>query len=1194
MKKHYKKLKGSIVILLVLTFMVGLVSMQVSAETIADEYIYQAPETIVAENLSSSNNPVFSLDIFNNGPVIFGATPSRPNASLAQGGTVRMWTQLNGVNTQIPYAELSVSAVFSDNSCAMEFIRVNRPWQNQSNVNLIDAVNKSSWERIYLTLSAFEQSVEVVLVSRGDGVIVVPNFLHDSFKNYIDVYVSDGMLPWNASVDALTTSPGPASVEAGFVITTPGWYTIFHRGGANADHAEFYQVKTYFYVGEDLFVDGEITFKNVPIENNRRATPVVNRVGASSNFTCEQRHPHESVGRASNLVLRLEPIGNRFNTDGVMSIAAAEFDAQGNRIPGQRWALGSDVIPWSGPGHFQTPMLRNQIFCDDTGVLIGLVDHTRALYQWTTQEESEEFMAELAASATHAYTFNAGWATNPFLDTDLPIDFFQLYFMVFTSTDLSAVTCWIEAGELLQANGRPTFFATANAHGNEQSGPESLYALMHSLAATPWGAQVVQDVNLVIYPSINRQGHFQHRRHIEGVGEARTAPGRPEQATQDGNRDFNVQHTQELEIVTSVFNAFRPHLAIDHHERGRIGGYSATIDGLGNRWTSITGVNNVGGSDTAADDIQWAPSNSPAGHPLQVTLLAEVNERFFTDTLDAGIRVWYYDNLVAGPTQGNYWMGLTGAISMISEINGQANGNEIRRVFSSYAGMRSIIEWMVEEADRVHDGINQVRQDWIEAGKIYNPTDLFALEHTNDIRHPQAAASAIPEDSNLPGWTAGTGTVPGLGIRTGTVPLTRDHRFHTAPRFRISLDNQYTYAWSQTIRNHDVIRARSFPTAYVVPLEINWNTHGIGNAPVRSYADAIARLRQMLTDNAVEYYILEAGAVMPLQQYYAQNPQISPMTRNFRAGLRAHEIVTFDVPVLFVPMDQWTRPVIAHIMEPDMGKTVSGTANAGHATSWVNMMIHTAINPVFADGSRTLLHNPLTNDFPIFRLTENNPRDFKQATTTVFSLDIFNNGPDGSPSRPNASLANAGTIRMWTQLDGVNAQVPRAIPSETITAVCRDTGECMLHLVLLRPITGDTMGTIDVNKNAGWEFIDLTVTVLGQTLEVTLHNNTFVPQATLTYTLYAEDWRESINIRFFFDGNPVEIPLADMELIVDGVVIENIRNYTLNIAGWQTANHAVFICKLRHNWENLTFTATAHNQTLFFEFTNNMFVPPTY
>ena len=107
------------------------------------------------------------------------------------------------------------------------------------------------------------------------------------------------------------------------------------------------------------------------------------------------------------------------------------------------------------------------------------------------------------------------------------------------------------------------------------------------------------------------------------------------------------------------------------------------------------------------------------------------------------------------------------------------------------------------------------------------------------------------------------------------------------------------------------------------------------------------------------------------------------------------------------------------------------------------------------------------------------------------SLHVFNNGPNGSPSTPNASLATSGTIRIWTQLMGANAQVPRAQVEAGMTATIRESGECALHLILLRPITGDLVGSIDVNKNAPWEFIDFSVTVFGQTIELELHNSRF-------------------------------------------------------------------------------------------------------
>jgi len=115
----------------------------------------------------------------------------------------------------------------------------------------------------------------------------------------------------------------------------------------------------------------------------------------------------------------------------------------------------------------------------------------------------------------------------------------------------------------------------------------------------------------------------------------------------------------------------------------------------------------------------------------------------------------------------------------------------------------------------------------------------------------------------------------------------------------------------------------------------------------------------------------------------------------------------------------------------------------------------------------------------------------------LFSLNIFNNGPDGSPSTPNPSLAAAGTIRMWTRLGGVNAPIPRSAEN-TIVATFADTGECALHLVLLRPIVGDNVTTIDVDRNVPWEFINFSITVFGQTVNVLLHNDTsFVADQTV-------------------------------------------------------------------------------------------------
>ncbi|MCL2286516.1 MAG: stalk domain-containing protein [Firmicutes bacterium] len=124
---------------------------------------------------------------------------------------------------------------------------------------------------------------------------------------------------------------------------------------------------------------------------------------------------------------------------------------------------------------------------------------------------------------------------------------------------------------------------------------------------------------------------------------------------------------------------------------------------------------------------------------------------------------------------------------------------------------------------------------------------------------------------------------------------------------------------------------------------------------------------------------------------------------------------------------------------------------------------------------------------------------FEEPVLPVFSFDIFNNGEDGSPSRPNAGLAEQGLIRMWTQLDGVNAPVYLAA-ADTIEAFDQD-GNCAEAFVRVGRVwqsgTGwlDYFNMIDVDKDGGsWRYINLTITVYGQVIHVLLVNANYTPQ----------------------------------------------------------------------------------------------------
>jgi FlaG/FlaF family flagellin (archaellin) len=121
----------------------------------------------------------FGLDMFNNGP---NGSPSRPNASLANSGTIRIWTQLDGISTPVPYDNLTVTAEFPDGSDAMYFVRVNNMWENPGYVNLIDVrKDGGAWQTIILTVTFNGQEIELIL----DNTLFAPAtaFSLDMFNN---------------------------------------------------------------------------------------------------------------------------------------------------------------------------------------------------------------------------------------------------------------------------------------------------------------------------------------------------------------------------------------------------------------------------------------------------------------------------------------------------------------------------------------------------------------------------------------------------------------------------------------------------------------------------------------------------------------------------------------------------------------------------------------------------------------------------------------------------------------------------------------------------------------------------------------------------------------------------------------------------------------------------------------------------
>jgi len=197
-----------------------------------------------------------------------------------------------------------------------------------------------------------------------------------------------------------------------------------------------------------------------------------------------------------------------------------------------------------------------------------------------------------------------------------------------------------------------------------------------------------------------------------------------------------------------------------------------------------------------------------------------------------------------------------------------------------------------------------------------------------------------------------------------------------------------------------------------------------------------------------------------------------------------------------------------------------------------------------------------------------------------FSLNIFNNGPGGSPSTPNESLAQAGLIRMWTRLDGVTADVEVA----EISALDQN-GNCAMEFVRINR-AGDLVRSIDVIKHAPWQTIDFSITAHGQNVLVQLINSRY-----FSTVVFAEDWRPRIIVWFHqgLPGNTDTFGAAvdNIAVYVDGQPA-NIRDFTGNVAGHQTQVPSIQIRK-DLPWQEMVISVTEFGQTITHTFINNMY-----
>ena len=87
-----------------------------------------------------------------------------PEVRLQENGAGRA-DSFEAANSFEAINEIGITAYLPCGTCAMEFISINELWNNRGSTGFMDVNFDAPWERIYLTVTAYGQSIELVLVN---------------------------------------------------------------------------------------------------------------------------------------------------------------------------------------------------------------------------------------------------------------------------------------------------------------------------------------------------------------------------------------------------------------------------------------------------------------------------------------------------------------------------------------------------------------------------------------------------------------------------------------------------------------------------------------------------------------------------------------------------------------------------------------------------------------------------------------------------------------------------------------------------------------------------------------------------------------------------------------------------------------------------------------------------------------------
>ncbi|MBQ2819452.1 MAG: hypothetical protein IJF14_03605 [Clostridia bacterium] len=445
----------------------------------------------------------------------------------------------------------------------------------------------------------------------------------------------------------------------------------------------------------------------------------------------------------------------------------------------------------------------------------------KANAQFTSQEEMAAFIADLDKKADNMYVYTVGKTANGK----------DIYLTVHSDENLDGKTLE-EAAAALKANGKPTICLYGLIHGLEPSGGEGPLATIRMLAEE-YGKTVLGDVNVIVLPWINGDG-------AEGY-----LYGTPGGCDNLNRYNLSVDYP-ELEATHLVYNLFMPEVVASSHEKGlrNNGGvaYSGTLMDVG--------------LDISVNLNSTRPLCALSKDMMKAVIELSAADGFRMDRHEQADVSGQY------PVVDMNYFGLRGSVSFLIEVPGirAPKDNYERRTASHFVVMKNIIEYVIQNSEKVMQTVAADRKTIAENGAVFDASDLITLRHGQNSK---------------PDWTAVT---PLYSMTDGSL-----------------LDANNT---SDVVFWETPLATRTRPTAYVIPADLK----------------DIEFILHAMDYNGISYYKLSAGESALLRRYGGTVE---------KATLEEESKATFANGAYVFTMNQESANALAMLLEPDVYRTTS-------------------------------------------------------------------------------------------------------------------------------------------------------------------------------------------------------------------------------------------------------------------------------